>query len=114
MVALFFVVSVLAIVLIMPGWLWCGRKRHQTMWLLALPPLGIGLWAALAKLGVGAQSLGNIVEALVIAAVAVLMAYVKFLLLDRAGFSRSGVIAAYVVVAVVTVGLRLFMPSMPE
>lgn len=114
MVALFFVVSLLAVLLIIPGWLWCRRKHQQTAWTLALPPIGIGLWAVLTDLGVGSQSLGNIVEVFVIAALAVLTAYVKFLLLDKVGLSRFGVVAAYVVVGVLTVGLRLFMPSISE
>jgi hypothetical protein len=115
MATLFLVLAALAILLILPGWLWFRRKRPQSAWLLALPVLGIGLWVALTLAGVGAQSLSNIVESIGIAATAVLVAYIKFLVLDRSSVLRSrGTAIAFSIVALVTVALRLFMPVLPE
>jgi hypothetical protein len=48
MVAVALAISLLAILLIIPGWLWFSRNHPQAVWLLALPPFGIGLWLALA------------------------------------------------------------------
>jgi hypothetical protein len=89
MVALFSVLMALAILLILPGWLWFRRKRPQSAWLLALPVFGVGLWLALTLAGVGAQSLSNIVESLAIAATAVVVAYIKLLAFDPSSALRS-------------------------
>lgn len=115
MVALFAVLSTLAILLILPAWMWFRRERPQSAWLLALPVFGLGLWLALTAAGVGAQSLSNIVEALGIAVVAVAVAHAKFLVFDRSPALRSrGTVVAFAVVALVTLALRLFMPQLPE
>ena len=115
MVALFTVLVALAFLLVLPGWLWFRLKRKQCIWLLALPVFGIGLWLALVASGVGAQSLGNTIESFGIAAVAVVVAYTKFLVFDRmSALQTRGTAIAFVVVALTTIGLRLFMPLLPE
>ena len=115
MAALFTVLSLLAVLLILPGWLWFRRKQPQSPWLLALPIFGIALWVALTMGGVGPQSLSNIVESFGVAATAVAVTYVKFLALDRSPALHSrGTAIAFGVVALVTFGFRLLMPSLPE
>ena len=115
MLALFMVLVALAVLLVLPGWLWFRLKRKQSIWLLALPVFGVGLWFALVAAGVGAQSLGNAIESFGIAAVAVVMAYAKFLAFDRMSALRArGTTIAFAVVALTTIGLRLLMPLLPE
>jgi hypothetical protein len=115
MVLLFAVLSLLAILLILPGWLWFRRKQPQSRWLLALPVFGIVLWIALTAAGIGPQSLSNIVESFVVAATAVVVSYVKFLALDRyPALYNRGTAISFAVVVLITLGLRLLMPSIPE
>ena len=107
--------TILAVLVILPGWLWFRRRNIQSAWLLALPIFGIGLWLVLVAAGLGAQSLANLVEVPVIAVVAAIAAYAKFLVFDRSTVLYSrGTFIAFVVVAVATFGLRLFMPALPE
>jgi hypothetical protein len=115
MVALSTILVALPLLLILPGWLWFRRKCKQSVWLLALPFFGVALWSVLAAAGVGAQSLSNIVELFYIAVVAVVVAYVKFLVFDRVSvFQTRGTTIAFAVIALITVGFRLFMPLLPE
>jgi len=82
MIVMLVVVSLLATLLILPGRLWLRRTRSQTSWLLALPFVSMTLWVAPAALGVGAQSLSNVIELLVVAASAIIFSYFNFFAFD--------------------------------
>jgi hypothetical protein len=114
MVAVALAISLLAILLIIPGWLWFSRNHPQAVWLLALPPFGIGLWLALAAFGIGPQSLGNLVEIPVIAVAAVLGAYLKILLLDKFDIKKYVILVIYMLVSIACISLRLLMPVISE
>jgi hypothetical protein len=108
-------ISIIAALCVLPGWILAKRRRLWSAWILALPFLGIGLWGALAMLGLGSQSLGNVVEVLIVAAAAVVTSYLVFVVIGRLNYSvASGTAIAYIVVAAVAVCLRLFMPVFPE
>lgn len=115
MIVMALVVSFLAMLLIVPGWLWVRRTRPQTSWLLALPFIGMALWLALAALGVGAQSLSNVIELLVLAAAAVVFSYLNFFVFDRSTtLGGKNTIVTFLLVGLVALCLRLFMPVIPE
>ncbi|GFZ88393.1 hypothetical protein [Dyella caseinilytica] len=115
MIALFLVATLFATLLILPGWIWLGRTRPQTFWLLALPFCGVTLWVALNALGVGAQSLANLSELFWVAVSAVVVSYLKLFVLDRSPALRGkGTAIAFLFVGLVATGLRLFMPALPE
>ena len=115
MIAFFAVVTLLAIGLIVPGWLWFRRSQPQSRWLLVLPPFGVLSWVTLTASGIGPQSLSNILEAFFVAVSAVLSVYFKFLVLDRVLSQRSrGTTVAFFIVGAVALVLRLLMPVLPE
>jgi ABC-type multidrug transport system permease subunit len=93
MLALSAIVSAVAALLILPGWLRARKWHPQSLWLFCLPLAGITFWMFLTLLRIGAQSLSNVIEIFSVAAAA---------------------IVAVIIVAVVTLGLRLFMPVLPE
>jgi 4-amino-4-deoxy-L-arabinose transferase-like glycosyltransferase len=109
------VVSLVAAALILPGWLWARKRSLQSFWLFLLPASGVGFWALLAALRLGPQSLSNLIEIPIVAVVAVFTAYGKFIYLDKR-MKRQDLSNAisFIVVAIVTLGLRLFMPLLPE
>jgi len=112
---MFGVLSLLGAALIAPGWLWAKKHNPQTLLLFLLPVAGIGLWVLLTAFGIGAQSLSNLIEVLGVVVAAVVAAYLKFLVFDRRfGNKPLGVVAAFVIVAVVTIAIRLFTPQFPE
>ncbi|HEX7050745.1 MAG TPA: hypothetical protein VF188_11120 [Longimicrobiales bacterium] len=73
------------------------------------------MWFLVTFLGYGAQSLANFIELPIIAAVAVVLAYLKIFVADRLWPDRArNSRIAVVVVAALCVVLRTFMPSLPE
>jgi hypothetical protein len=115
MILLFGVLALLGAALILPGWLLAGKQDGNNHWLLLLPAAGIVCWICLAALGIGAQSLANLIETPGVVTLSVLAAYGKFLVLDRKlENNRQGMILVFVLVLAATVALRLFMPALPE
>ena len=72
-------------------------------------------WLLLTVLDVGAQSLANIIEVYAVAGIAVLAVYLKFFVFDRFyGVPGRSAVLVVAIVGVVALGLRLFMPVLPE
>ena len=115
MIGLFGVLLLVAGLLILPGWLWTRRRRGQSAWVFLLPVLGLIIWVLLAALGIGAQSLSNLVETAGVVAGAVAIAYLKLFLFDRK-FEPEKRSMLFSILLVVLVGLafRLFTPELPE
>jgi len=63
--------------------------------------------------GIGVQSLANVVEVFYISVISVIVAYAKLFVMDRHNIKYSGIISL-VVVLIATLGLRIFMPLIPE
>jgi hypothetical protein len=115
MTILFLFMVILGVLLILPGWLWARKKVSQTPLILGLPIVGIVMWIGLTSLGMGAQSLSNIVEIFIVFAVSICSAYFKFIFFNRRTKHRShGTLYAIPIVLLVTIGLRLFMPTLSE
>ena len=115
MLVLSAIVSVVAALLILPGWLRARKWHPQSLWLFGLPLAGIAFWMFLTFLRIGAQSLSNVIEIFAVAAAAIVASYLKFLALDRRmGLGSASAIVVLIIVAVVTLGLRMFMPVLPE
>ncbi|NNC57996.1 MAG: hypothetical protein HKO12_10580 [Woeseiaceae bacterium] len=115
MIALFLILTMIAGILILPGWYWANKGLPQSVWICLLPATGLALWAALTALGFGAQSLANLVETPLIASVAVVVAYLKFIVFDRKPALNSyGTVFAIAAVILATILLRTFMPDLPE
>jgi hypothetical protein len=115
MMTMCLLVGLLADVLILPGWIWVRRRQPWSRWIFALPFMGVALWFAIVALGLGAQSFANIVEALIVAASAVVTSYLVFLLAALSHFTVSrSTFMAFIVVTLVVVCLRVLMPNLPE
>jgi hypothetical protein len=114
-IGFFLIVTLVATALILPGWFWAKRQQSQTPWVLFLPVSGVGFWFVLVMLRIGPQSLSNLIEIPIVAIIAVAVAYLKIFAIDKQlKKSTYGEIIAYAIVASVTLGLRLFMPLLPE
>lgn len=114
---LLFLVSIVMVpmALIYPGWRKADQRKRQGASVFFLPLMGIFLWGALVSARLGAQSLSNLVELYAVAAMAVAAAYVKFHLLDHKFKSRGrSTAAAWALLAIAVIGLRLLMPVLPE
>lgn len=115
MIGLFLMLTIIAGILILPGWYWANKGQPQDVWICFLPAAGLALWMLLTALGFGAQSLANLVETPMIAGIAVVVAYLKFLVFDKGSALNSyGKLFAIVTVILATVLLRTFMPVLPE
>jgi hypothetical protein len=93
-----------------------ARRRYKAVWWLPFigAPATLG-WITLVALGVGPQSLSNIVELVGLAALSVVLCYAQVLLLDRhlPHPRRTSTWIALGLVATAVV-LRLSMPLLPE
>lgn len=101
--------------LIYPGWCKADQRKRQGASVLFLPLAGMALWGALIVAGLGAQSLANLVEVVIVCAMAVVVAYVKFHVLDheiKSAVKSSAV--AWGLLAIAVIVLRLLMPLLPE
>ena len=115
MVALFAILLVGSAVLNLPAWFFARSRNQATWWmpLLGAPP--ILAWVVLVALGVGAQSLSNVIEAMTLATLSVLLCYAQAFVLNRRfpAFRRTSAFLAVALIAVAVL-LRLFMPLLPE
>ena len=103
-------------VLCFPGWCYSYRKGRESIWLLFLAVPAMLTWFFLSSLGVGAQSLANIIEFPGLAAAGVVLCYVKVFVVDRwwvetPRHSTFGLVWLLVAGAIL---LRFFMPFLPE
>lgn len=115
MIALFLIIIIIAGILILPGWYWANKDQPQKPWMCLLPAAGLAFWMLLTGLGFGAQSLANLVEAPMIAGVAVVAAYLKFFVfVKRPTLNPYGTFIAVAAVILATIALRAFMPVLPE
>ncbi len=102
-------------VLCLPGWRLSCRRGSESVWLLFCATPAMLVWFWLSSIGVGAQSLANLVEFPLLAVAGVVSCYVKVFVVDKwvetPRYSTYGLVALLVAAAVL---LRLFMPSLPE
>ena len=98
-----------------PAW-WVARRRGTWLnWDYASLVTPFALWVALASAGFGAQSLGNLIEPVGLVAIIPLAHSIRVFLIDRwskAAHAKS--IAVFALVSVVAIGLRAFVPLLPE
>lgn len=114
MTPLFGVLALAAGLFCVPAYL-AGRDAGESPWLLASSLPALALWVALASLGFGPQSLSNLVEPLLLLAGAVILAYLKVLLLDpRLRDPRRSTYGLMALLALGAFLLRAFMPLLPE
>jgi hypothetical protein len=106
----------LPLILLVPAAIISLRKPEPDSWMLAMVHVpAVTLWIGLVVSGYGAQSLGNLCEGFVIGAAAVVFAYVKVFVIDR--YMENHALTSYAlagVLGLLAVGLRTFMPVLPE
>jgi hypothetical protein len=101
--------------LILPAWLY-GRSHLGASF--ALPFVAVpahAIWSLLVYLGIGAQSLANILELYVLAGLSVVLAYLQVFVVDPRSRQpkRTTLYLTGVLVAVAFI-LRALMPNLPE
>ena len=99
----------------LPAWKGFARRVHWYKWEYGVPVYGVFTWFFLSSLGVGAQSLSNLVELFFVLVIAVLSPWLRVAFPGKnVGTSRILSIAVSLSPVIVAVGLRLFMPKLPE
>lgn len=115
MFALFPVMTIIGVLIILPGWLWARKQRTQNPVILLVPVVGTAFWFGLTAMGIGPQSLANIVEVFYVFIASIILPYIKFFILDRSLQHRSrGIYYVFLAILILTLGLRLLMPQIPE
>jgi uncharacterized membrane protein len=115
MIAVFIVLILFTSLTSGPAW-WNARCRGTWIaWDYASLVVPFGLWLVLASAGFGPQSLSNIVETFVLAAVIPILHSVRVFLVDkRIKYRRRNSIIVFVVANFVAIGLRALVPTLPE
>jgi len=115
MFVLFPLMAIIGVLIILPGWIWARKQTTQNLMILFAPVVGIAFWVGLTAMGIGPQSLANIIETFIVLAVSIISPYLKFFIFDRNMQHRScGVLYVFLIIFIVTLGLRLLMPQIPE
>jgi hypothetical protein len=98
-----------------PAW-WAARRRGTWLaWDYASLITPFGLWLVLANLGFGSQSLGNLVEPMVLVVAIPILNSIRVFLVERWSRLRTvNSIAVFVILNFAAVGLRAFVPQIPE
>jgi hypothetical protein len=98
-----------------PAW-WDARRRGTWIaWDFASLVVPFGLWLVLASAGFGGESLSNIVETFVLAAVIPIFHSIRVFFVDRRFkyWPRNSIIV-FVAANLVAIGLRALVPTLPE
>ena len=115
MLTLFWFLPASSIALIIPAWLYSRSRRPTSSWLPCMAVPAIGVWVLLIYLGVGAQSLANVVELPALTALGIVVAYTQVFVLDsRLGSAPRTTWVLTASLVVVAGAMRLVMPSIPE
>jgi len=109
----FIVLVLISIILMLPGWYAARIKLPQSPAILGVSLAGVSLWILIASLGIGPQSLSNLIETPIVAAAAVIVAYIKMFLLESKKVKHA-VLISYGAIIIIVMALRLFMPLIPE
>lgn len=113
---LFLIVVLLPMPLLVPAWLVARGDKQSHAWRLLLVHVpAMALWVGLMFSGIGAQSLGNIVEGPILGAGAILLAYLKILVVDRfTSRHQITLLGAVGLLLIAALALRIFMPGFSE
>jgi len=115
MIILILAAAVLSSALCVPAWWLSGRRGYLYPWEPALPALPVLLWLLVTYLGIGAQSLGNLVELPLVIAIFTAMVYLKSFAFRRWGIpKRTAAVILAALAALIPLALRLSFPWMPE
>ena len=111
-----FLLSILVpLLLCVPPWLIARQSGRWFHWDWASLIIPIVLWSLLLCLGIGAQSLSNIVEIYIVIGAVIVAYYLRIFVADRffTDFRRNSA-TAFFVCCFLVVSLRLLMPNLPE
>ena len=116
MTLMFLFFMIFGVLSCMPAWFASRRRQQASGWDLFVALPGCLCWIALAGLGVGPQSLSNlVVELFDLVLGSIVLYYLKVFLLDRftekPGRNTAYIVAITLVAAIL---LRLLMPVLPE
>ena len=109
----FIVIVLISIIMMLPGWYASQKKFPQSPAILGVSLAGVSFWILIASLGIGPQSLSNLIETPIVAAAAVFLAYIKMFLLESKKVKYATLIS-YGMIIIIVMALRLFMPLIPE
>jgi hypothetical protein len=109
----FMTLVIISIIMILPGWYAAQKKFPQNPAIFGIGLVGVASWVLVASLGLGPQSLSNLIETPIVAVAAVLLAYIKMFFLESKKIKYPTLIS-FGVIIIVVMGLRLFMPNIPE
>lgn len=106
----------LPMLLITPAWFVArARKQGDLRWFPFVHVPAVTLWFALLAGGIGAQSLGNLNEGVILAGAVIPLAYAKVIIVDRLTphhHATNGGLA--ILLLILAVALRAFIPVIPE
>jgi uncharacterized membrane protein YeaQ/YmgE (transglycosylase-associated protein family) len=114
-IVLLLVLAVLGFLVCLPAKAVAKREERWFPWDFAGPVGAVVLWILLTSFGVGHQSLSHLIEIPIALLFAVLALYLRVFIVDR--LNRNPMVNSLAVVIVAfafVIGLRLFMPFLPE
>ena len=115
MTIVFPILQFFSFVACLPAYRVAKQRQEEPVWALFLVAPCMILWIVLTMLGIGAQSMSNLVELFDLMLGTVMLYYAKVFIFDK--INQTPVKNNLLVIAVTLVAavlLRLFMPVLPE
>lgn len=115
MVFAFLIVVFITAALSAPAWLFARKRDAWFAWDYATLIAPFVVWIGLTACGYGPQSLANLIElVLLVMVIPALLSVRVFLTWVRTVPPRKGSLVVFVLSVLIAVGLRTFMPLLPE
>jgi hypothetical protein len=116
----FFILEIIGMIVIttsllsIPFWITAKLKKRSNNFNFWCPFVPVSFWVILTAAGVGAQSLSNFIEILVINIFTLITCTSVLILHFWSLRSRKGKVFTLIILLLFTILIRLFMPIIPE
>lgn len=96
--------------------LYKAHKKNELFFIDIIQPfVFVLIWLGITMLGIGDQSLSNVIEVPIILVISLIVLYVKTYIIVKSSItSKQNLYNSFFIMVVFLVAIRLFMPSLPE
>ena len=115
MVVLFIILVAVILILSAPSYYYANKQNNWFKWDYGLCIAPLAFWFLLVAIGIGPQSLANLIELIIIGGIVPILLAFRIFFLDKVlSTPRRNSIIIFVLCMIIPIILRLTMPLIPE